>query len=65
MLTSFTEMHYDFAHCYFKGDYNMDGKAKYANPNDDRNYLQGQIIYHPLNTKFISNLDGVIQQIPN
>jgi uncharacterized protein YjdB len=58
-------INYDFALDYFKGDYNMDGKAKYSNPNDDRNYLQGQIIFHPLNINFISNLDGVIQQIPN
>ena len=57
-------INYDFALDYFRGDYNMDGKAKYANPNDDRNYLQGQIIFHPLNTNYISNLDGVIQQIP-
>ena len=57
-------INYDFALDYFRGDYNMDGKAKYSNPNDDRNYLQGQIIFHPLNTNFISNLDGVIQQIP-
>jgi uncharacterized protein YjdB len=57
-------INYDFALDYFRGDYNMDGKAKYANPDDDRNHLQGQIIFHPLNTNFISNLDGVIQQIP-
>jgi len=43
----------------------MDGKVKYANPNDDRNLLQAQIIFHPLNFNFISNLDGVIEQIPS
>ena len=42
----------------------MDGKAKFANPNDDRNYLQGQVIFHPLNVNYVSNLDGMIQQIP-
>jgi len=58
-------INYDFAYGYFRGDFNMDGKVKYANPNDDRNLLQAQIIFHPLNFNFISNLDGVIEQIPS
>lgn len=57
-------INYDFTLNYFRGDYNMDGKAKYSNPNDDRNHLQGQIVFYPLNTNFISNLDGIIQQVP-
>ncbi len=57
-------INYDFTFGYYRGDYNMDGKAKFANPNDDRNYLQGQVIFHPLNVNYVSNLDGMIQQIP-
>ena len=57
-------INYDFTIEYFRGDFNMDGKAKYSNPNDDRNLLQAQIIFYPLNTNFISNLDGLIQQVP-
>ena len=54
----------DFTLGYYTGDFDMNAKAKYENPNDDKNYLFAQLLFYPLNTTFISNFDFFIEQVP-
>ncbi|MDF1698560.1 MAG: Ig-like domain-containing protein [Saprospiraceae bacterium] len=55
---------FDFAFGYQDGDYDMNSKSKYDNPNDDKNMLYGQLLFYPLNAQFLSNFDFFIEQIP-
>ncbi|MDF1694811.1 MAG: Ig-like domain-containing protein [Saprospiraceae bacterium] len=57
-------INYDNAYGYYVGDFDMNGKAKYTNPNDDLNYLFSQVLLYPLNSSFLSNFNGIIEQIP-
>ncbi|MEM9544651.1 MAG: Ig-like domain-containing protein [Bacteroidota bacterium] len=57
-------INYNDAIGYFTGDYNMNSKAKYTNPDDDTNLLFGQLLLYPLNTSFLSNFNGLIEQVP-
>ncbi len=55
---------FDFAFGYLEGDYDMNSKSKYDNPNDDKNMHYGQLLFYPLNTQYLSNFDFFIEQIP-
>jgi len=55
---------FDFAFGYQDGDFDMDSKSKYDNPNDDKNMLYGSLLFYPLNVQFLSNFDFFIQQLP-
>jgi hypothetical protein len=55
---------YNFAYGYHQGDYNLNGKTKYDNPDDDKNMLFYQVLFHPLNTNYISNFNFIIEQVP-
>ncbi len=49
---------------YLQGDIDMNGKAKFDNPNDDRNLLLVQVVLYSLNTKNIGNFAHLIEQLP-
>lgn len=55
---------FDFGYGYLKGDFDMNGKAKFDNPNDDKNMLYGQLLFYPLNTQLLSNYDHFREQLP-
>ena len=55
---------YNAAWGYSQGDFDMDGKAKFTNPDDDTNLLYGQILFFPLNVNLQVNFSGFIQQVP-
>lgn len=57
-------INYNNAIGYYTGDYNMNSKAKYTNPDDDVNYLFSQVLLYPLNTGFLSNFNGLVEQVP-
>ena len=57
-------VNYDFAYGYLQGDFDMNGKAKFDNPNDDKNMLYSQLLLYPLNTGLLSNFDFLIEQLP-
>ncbi|MBK8515100.1 MAG: Ig-like domain-containing protein [Saprospiraceae bacterium] len=59
-----TTSNFDFAYGYMQGDYDMNGKAKFDNPNDDKNMLYGQLLFYPLNTSLLSNFDHFREQLP-
>ena len=61
--TAFTS-NFDFGYGYLQGDYDMNGKAKFDNPNDDKNMLYGQLLFYPLNTSLLSNYDHFREQLP-
>ncbi len=54
---------FDFGYGYLKGDFDMNGKAKFDNPNDDKNMLYGQLLFYPLNTQLLSNYDHFREQL--
>jgi hypothetical protein len=43
--------------------WDMDGKAKFDNPNDDRNLLFNGILTYPLNEGYLSNFNFFIQNV--
>lgn len=49
---------------YLQGDIDMNGKAKFDNPNDDRNILVVQVVLFDLNTKNITNFAHLVEQLP-
>ncbi len=57
-------INYNNAIGYYTGDYNMNSKAKYTNPDDDINFLFSQVLLYPLNTAYLSNFNGLIEQVP-
>ncbi|MGB4841253.1 MAG: Ig-like domain-containing protein [Saprospiraceae bacterium] len=61
--TGFTS-NFDFAYGYLQGDFDMNSKAKFDNPNDDKNMLYGQLLFYPLNTLLLSNFDHFREQLP-
>lgn len=58
-------VNYDFAIGYLPGDFDMNSKAKFDNPNDDKNMLYLQVLFYPLNAPaYLSNYDFLIEQLP-
>jgi hypothetical protein len=55
---------YDFCFGYLAGDVDMNGKAKYEAPYDDRSLILYQILFYPLNGLFLSAYDQMIEQLP-
>ena len=55
---------FDFAFGYNDGDFDLNSKTKFDNPNDDKNMLFGQSLFYPLNSQFLSNFDFFIEQVP-
>jgi len=55
---------YHFAFGYHKGDFDMNSKVRYDNPNDDKNMLYGTLLFYQLNSFFQSKFDFFIEQIP-
>ncbi len=55
---------YDLSYGYLQSDYDMDGKVKFDNPNDDKNLLFSQILLHQLNLSILSNFNFIIEQVP-
>ena len=55
---------YNLAFGYFACDFDMNSKAKYDNPNDDKNMVFGMVLFYPLNQIFALNFDFFIEQIP-
>jgi uncharacterized protein YjdB len=57
---------FDFAYGYMLGDFDMNGKSKFDNPNDDKNMMYIQLLFYPLNINqgFIANFDFFIEQLP-
>jgi len=55
---------FDFAYGYRQGDFDMNSKTKYDNPNDDNAFLLSQVVNYPLNTDLATNFDFLIQQLP-
>jgi len=49
---------------YYNTDFNMNSKAKFDNPFDDKNMLYSQILFYINNSHFYSNYDFFIAQIP-
>lgn len=56
---------YDSAFGYHSGDFDMNSKLKFDNPNDDKNMLYGTLLFYKLNTHFQHNFDFFIEQIPD
>jgi uncharacterized protein YjdB len=61
--TGFTS-NFDFGYGYLQGDFDMNGKAKFDNPDDDKNMLYGQLLFYALNASLLSNFDHFIEQLP-
>ncbi len=59
-----TTSNFDFGYGYLQGDFDMNGKAKFDNPNDDKNMLYGQLLFYPLNAQLLSNFDHFREQLP-
>jgi uncharacterized protein YjdB len=55
---------FDFSLGYLQGDFDLNGKSKFDNPNDDKNYLFGQVILYPLNFQSAANFGELNQQVP-
>ena len=57
---------FDFAYGYLLGDFDMNGKIKFDNPNDDKNMMYVQLLFYPLNLNqgYIANFDFFIEQLP-
>jgi hypothetical protein len=53
--TGFTS-NFDFGYGYLQGDFDMNGKAKFDNPDDDKNMLYGQLLFYPLNASVVVQL---------
>jgi len=58
------ELSFDNAVGYLQGDFDMNGKTKFDNPNDDKNSLLGQVIFYGLNSMFMANFAHLIEQLP-
>ena len=58
------ELSFDNAVGYLQGDFNMDGKTKFDNPNDDKNMLFAQVIFYGVNTMYMANFAHLIEQLP-
>ncbi|MEE9438290.1 MAG: Ig-like domain-containing protein [Saprospiraceae bacterium] len=58
-------INYNLNYGYFTGDFDMNSKAKFTNPDDDKNDLFEQVFLYPLNTVYATNTARVIEQIPN
>lgn len=58
------ELSFDNAVGYLQGDFDMNGKTKFDNPNDDKNMLLGQVIFYGLNSMFMANFAHLVQQLP-
>ena len=56
---------YDLAFGYHAGDFNLNSKSKFDNPNDDKNMVFGQLLFYPLNAQFQITFDFFIEQIPD
>lgn len=56
---------YHKAYGYHAGDYDLNSKAMFDNPNDDKNMVYGQLLFYPLNKQYDSLFDFFIEQIPN
>lgn len=57
-------LNYDKAIGYLGSDYNMNSKARFDNPNDDKNMIYGQVLFYPLNSSLLSNFYGFFEQLP-
>lgn len=55
---------YNFVYGYLQGDFDMNGKSKYDNPDDDKNMLFYQVLFYPLNANYISNFNFITEQVP-
>jgi len=49
---------------YLQGDIDMNGKAKFDNPNDDRNLYAVQVVLYDQNEKNIANFAHLVEQLP-
>lgn len=58
------ELSFNNAVGYLQGDFDMNGKSKFDNPNDDKNMLLGQVLFYGLNDMFMSNFAHLVQQLP-
>jgi hypothetical protein len=58
------ELSFDNAVGYLQGDFDMNGKTKFDNPNDDKNMLLGQVIFYGLNSMFMANFAHLVEQLP-
>jgi large repetitive protein len=57
-------LNFDKAIGYLGSDYNMNSKARFDNPHDDKNMLYGQVLFYPLNYSLLSNFYGFFEQLP-
>ncbi len=55
---------FDFAFGYINGDLDMNGKAKFDNPNDDQNVLNQIVKFHRENDGGLANFDYAREQLP-
>lgn len=58
------QTNYYLAFGYHKSDFNMDSRARYDNPNDDKNMIYGQIVFYSQNSFFDARFNFFIEQIP-
>jgi hypothetical protein len=49
---------------YFQGDFDLNSKAKFDNPSDDKNMLFSQVLFYPQNEFIIANYNFIIEQLP-
>ena len=49
---------------YLQGDVDMNGKAKFDNPDDDKNLVLVTVVLYPLNNKNITNFAHFVEQLP-